>query len=165
MQGVLAEDEVVVACGCADHVIRCRADGRLELLGHPGPRDADDVLVALAGGTARCRAVEAAWNGIERGAAVQLLDASAEQLARIAHRLPVTLEQREHVRRRDDLSDAQRAALLANFDQAAYLAEVASLGPVLAGRRARAVMEPPWRQRLRRAWTVRTRVKVPAARR
>src|SRR5688500_2212751 len=109
MHGVVADDEVVVACGGAAHVIRWTARGGLALLGHPGPRDADDVLVALSGAPARCRAIEAAWHGLDRRAASALLGASAEQLARIAARLPVTLEQRDRVRRRDDLPEGQRA--------------------------------------------------------
>ena len=148
--GVLADNEVTVRCGGVDHVLRAGAGGRLELLGHPGPRDDDDVLVALSGGAARCRQLEEAWDGLGPEAAGSLLDASPQKLAQIAQRLPATVEQRERVRRRDDLSDGQRASLLRNFDQAVYLAEVASLGPGLATRRAATLVGPRWRRGLRR---------------
>jgi hypothetical protein len=147
---VLADNEVVVVCGRVEHVLRGDAGGRLELLGHPGPREDDDVLVALSGGAARCRQLEEAWNGLGRDAAGSLLDASPEKLTQIAQRLPATLEQRERVRRRDDLPEGQRASLLRNFDQAVYLAEVASLGPALAAHRAATLVGPRWRRGLRR---------------
>ena len=41
--------EVAVACGGSAHRIRYRPAHALELLGHEGDRDADDVLVALTG--------------------------------------------------------------------------------------------------------------------
>src|SRR5688500_15375756 len=117
MTGVLADDEVVVvACGGADHGIRWTGRG-LELLGHPGARADDDVRVALSGAPARGRTIEAAWRLLDAAHAAELVDATPERLARMAHRLPVTLEQREKVRRRDDLTDTQRARLLATFDQ------------------------------------------------
>jgi hypothetical protein len=148
--GGLADHEVVVRCGGVDHVLRCGPGARLELLGHPGPREDDDVLVALSGGAARCRQLEEAWNGLGADAAGALLDASPSKLTQIAQRLPATLEQRERVRRRDDLSEGQRASLLRNFDQAVYLAEVASLGPALATHRAATLVGPRWRRGLRR---------------
>jgi hypothetical protein len=147
---VLAEHEIVVRCGGVDHVLRADASARLELLGHPGPREDDDVLVALSGGPARCRQLEEAWAELGRDAAVALLDASPEKLRQIAQRLPATVEQRERVRRRDDLPEGQRASLLRNFDQACYLAEVAWLGPALATLRAAALVGPRWRRGLRR---------------
>lgn len=155
---VVAESEVVVRCGGVDHVIRWSAGGGLQLLGHPGPRDADDVLVALSGEAAACRAIEDAWTrlGVEHARA--LLDATPDRLAWMAHRLPATREQRERVRRRDDLSDDQRAALLANFDQLIAAAEVAGLGSALAHARAAEVLAGRWRWRRRRS---RRRAELP----
>ena len=142
---------VVVSCGGADHVVRVVDGGaRLELVGHPGPRDADDVLVALSGQPARCRSIEDAWIRLDRRGAAELRAASPEQLARMAHRLPVTVEQRQRVAVRDDLTAAQRQSLLASFDQACAVAELASLGPTLARLRADAVLTPAWRRALRR---------------
>ena len=99
---------------------------------------------------ARCRAIEEAWNRLDGVAAAELVGASPSELSRIAQRLPVTLEKREVVRRRDDLSERQRASLLARFDQAAYVAEVAALGPVLARARAESLVGPRWRRAVRR---------------
>lgn len=150
---VLADHEVVVACGGADHVIRWDPIGRrrgLELLAHGGARDDDDVLVALSGAPARCRAIEAAWDALTVAHAQALLRSSDEQLAQMAHRLPVTLEQRRRVQARDDFTDQQRAALLTTFDHQIAACEVASLGPVLARGRARQVAGTGWRRTGRR---------------
>lgn len=142
---------MVVACGGADHVIRWVVDtGRIELLGHPGPRDADDVLVALSGEAARCRAVEEAWNGLTPSGAKQLLAATPAELASMAARARFTAEQRVQVARRDDLSEPERRLLLRAFEERLFTAEVAALGPTLARGRAGAVLGPPWRRALRR---------------
>ena len=149
--GVLAgEHEVVVACGGAEHVVRWVAsEDRLQLLGHPGDRDDDDVLVALSGAPARCRAIEEAWDGLTPSGADQLLAATSSQLASMAARARFTAEQRANVARRDDLSDAERRRLLRAFEELLFTAEVAALGPAFARARAAAVLGPPWRRRLR----------------
>ena len=145
-----AGHEVVVACGGADHVIRWvpGSDG-LDLAGHPGPRDADDVLVALSGAPARCRAIEEAWDGLTAAGADQVLAATPEQLASMAGRARFTAEQRAKVARRDDLSDGERARLLRAFEELLFVAEVAGLGPDLARARAKSVLGPAWRRTLR----------------
>jgi hypothetical protein len=148
--GVLTEHEAVVRCGGADHVVRWAGRGRpLELVSHPGDRAADDVLVALSGAPARCRAVADAWDRLAIPQAEQLLDATDEQIRVMPARLPVVVEKRRATERRDDLSDAQRALLLQSFDAMARLCEVAALGPGLARRRAAEVAGPRWRRALR----------------
>jgi hypothetical protein len=137
-----------VACGGAIHRIQWTRRG-LDLLGHPGGREEDDVLVALSGEAARCRRIEEAWTELEDERALELLDADHERLAAIARRLPIALDQRERVRRRDDLSDEQRAAALHGFDQMTHLAELAALGQPLARQRALDAVDRLWR---RRAW-------------
>jgi hypothetical protein len=126
--------EAEVDCGGNRHVVRWTTEG-LVLLGHTGEREDDDVLVALSGEPSRCRVVEAAWNALAPAYAIELLDVPAEQLAVIAHRLPVIADQRERVRRRRDLTDEQRAASIQGFDQLAHRSVVASLGLELARRR------------------------------
>src|SRR5688500_17900432 len=124
--GVLAENEVVVTCGGAAHVIRWRVGSdRLDLLGHPGARDADDVLVALSGEPARCRAIEEAWAGLTPAGAEQLLAATPSQLASMAARARFTAEQRAKVARRDDLAEPERRRLLQAFEELLFVAEVA----------------------------------------
>ncbi|HUP85413.1 MAG TPA: hypothetical protein VM143_07080 [Acidimicrobiales bacterium] len=143
MHGGSAETEVIVRCGGAEHVIRWSRH-RLDLLGHPGRREEDDVLVALSGSPARCRVIEEAWRRLDRARAAELLAASPERLELLASRLAATLDQRGYVSRRDDLTDAERAEALAAFDQMAYLAEIAALGPVLARRCAQGVLRRRW---------------------
>ena len=151
MRGVLADNEVVVACGGADHVVRWDGgSAHLELLGHPGAREDDDVLVALSGEPARCRSVEEAWDGLTASGAEQLLAATPAQLATMAARARFTAEQRRNVARRDDLSDAERRRLLRAFEELLFAAEVAALGPAFAHGRAAAVLGPAWRRSLRR---------------
>ena len=148
---MLADNEVVVVCGGAEHVIRwVGRSEHLELLGHPGARDDDDVLVALSGEPARCRAIERAWDGLSPASAEQLLTATPSQLASMAARGRFTAEQRAKVARRDDLSEPERRRLLQAFEDLLFLGEVASLGPALAHGRAAAVLGPPWRRSLRR---------------
>lgn len=149
---VLAENEVVVSCGGADHVIRWDPGGRrpLELLGHAGEREADDVLVALSGAPARCRTIAAAWDSLSVGHAEELLAAPDERLAQMKLRVAVTVEQRRNVQRRDDLSDPLRRRLLESFDRLVAASEVAALGPAAARVRAAAVAGPPWRRTWRR---------------
>lgn len=150
MRGVLAQNEVIVACGGSDHLVRwVEGSRRLELLGHPGPRDADDVLVALSGQPARCRAIEEAWECLTPSGAEQLLSATPDQLAAMAGRARYTAEQRAKVARRDDLSVVERQVLLRAFEDLLFVAEVAALGPTFARGRAAAVLGPPWRRRLR----------------
>ena len=143
---------MVVACGGANHVIRCEpGSGRLTLRGHPGARDADDVLVALSGERARCRAVEEAWERLSPAGADQLLSATPSQLASMAARARFTAEQRAKVAKRDDLSEPERRRLLQAFEELLFVAEVASLGETLAHGRAAQVLGPPWRRAVRRA--------------
>lgn len=143
--------DVLVACGGADHVIRWNpASPHLELLGHPGTREDDDVLVALSGEPARCRAIEEAWDGLSPSGADQLLAATPEQLAKMAGRARFTSEQRAKVARRDDLSEPERRRLLKAFEELLFTAEVAALGPALAHGRAAMVLGPAWRRHLRR---------------
>ena len=149
---VLADNEVVVACGGAAHVIRWPVGSdRLDLLGHPGAREADDVLVALSGESARCRAIEEAWAGLTPAGAEQLLAASPSQLASMAARARFTAEQRAKVARRDDLSESERKVLLRAFEELLFVAEVAGLGATLAHGRAATLLGPAWRRSLRRA--------------
>ena len=135
MRGVLAGNEVVVVCGGAEHVIRwVGGSSSLELLGHPGARSDDDVLVALSGEPARCRAIERAWDCLSRSSAELLLSATPSQLAAMAARGRFTAEQRAKVARRDDLSEPERRRLLRAFEERLFAAEVAG---------------PRWRRALR----------------
>jgi hypothetical protein len=148
VNGPSEELGVDVRCGGATHRIRWTRHG-LELLGHPGGRDEDDVLVALSGAPARCRRIEEAWTELDAERALELLDADEGRLAAIARRLPVALDQRERVRRRDDLSDEERAAALRGFDQMTHLAAIAALGPAFARRRALDAVDELWHRRTR----------------
>jgi hypothetical protein len=168
--GVLPELEV--SCGGSTHRIRWTPRG-LDLLGHPGGREEDDVLVALSGEPASCRRIEAAWVALEPARALELLTATAvgagsgdevaRRLAAIARRLPAAVDQRERVRRRDDLSDDERAVAIHGFDQMIALAEVAALGPVFARRRAVEAVDELWRGRRRRGRSALVAAAVQAA--
>jgi hypothetical protein len=149
--GPLAHPELEVTCGGATHRIRWTPHG-LELLGHPGGREEDDVLVALSGAAAHCRRIEAAWTALEAERALELLtltagDDSPQRLAAIARRHPVAVDQRERVRRRDDLTDEERARAIHGFDQMIHLADVAALGPTFARLRAAEAVDQLWRRR------------------
>ena len=139
--------EVAVPCGGTTHRIAWTPERGLELLGHPGGRDEDDVLVALSGSAARCRRIEEAWYALDAERALELVGADDTRLAAIARRLPVAVDQRERVRRRDDLTDIERAGALRGFDQMTHLAEVAALGRGFAGARATEAVDELWRRR------------------
>ena len=151
---------VEVSCGGGQvHVIDWSPSRGLVLLGHPGERDDDDVLVALSRAPARCRSIEDAWRSLDPVRALEFLSATPSQLEAIARRLPPALDQRERVRHRDDLHDDQRAAAIRGFDQMAALAEVAGLGPALARARAVEAAGVVWRdRRLRRSRPARVAV-------
>lgn len=126
--------EVDVDCGGRRHTIRWR-DGVLSLLGHPGPRDRDDVLVALSGHVATCRLVEAAWYNLDDVRALHFLTVDALELAGMARGLALTVEQRAVLERRDDFTAGQRREAEDAFDQKIYQSRLASLGLDLARRR------------------------------
>jgi hypothetical protein len=123
--------EASVVCGGMPHTIRC-VRGRLVLTDHAGERDADDALVALSGERAVCRDIETAWASLRNDRALELARADDVAIDQIARRLPVALELRARVVRRDDIPADRRAAVLAGFDQTIFLAKVALLGPSVA---------------------------------